>query len=124
VLGLHAPRAAAEVQRAGNRAPPYRRMMLRAEGRGWVLLPEELVIVTHGMDPTAPRLCVVSLLVCLALAAEQARAARNSRLARAWAPLWRPTLRASRSKRRARPCQVVSPSTRHFGRPLTLATAA
>jgi len=48
-----------------------------------MLLPEESVTVTHGIDPTAPRLCVASLLVCLALAAEQARAARNSRLARA-----------------------------------------
>jgi len=38
--------------------------------------------------------------------------------------LWPPTRRASRCKRRARPCRVVSLSTRHFGRPLTLATIA
>jgi len=72
---------------SGYLAPPYLRMMLRAEGRGRVLLPKELVTVTHGMDPTAPRLCVASLLARLTLAAEQARAARNSRFARAWIAL-------------------------------------
>jgi len=41
----------------GSLAAERCRMMFRAEGRERVLLPEELVIVTHGMDPTAPRLC-------------------------------------------------------------------